>query len=47
MELILGIATGFFMKKYVIVPGPDWKEEKKGPVEIFRESIRDVVCRES
>lgn len=43
MELILGIATGFFMKKYVSVQDPGHKNEHKGPLEIFRESIRDVV----
>lgn len=40
MELILGVATGFFMQKFVRID----QEIMKGPMEIFRESIRDVVC---
>lgn len=46
MELILGAATGFFMQNFIPVPREtktDVAEIKKGPMEIFRESIRDVV----
>jgi hypothetical protein len=40
MELILGVATGFFIKKSVSAPDLI----RRSPIDIFRESIRDVVC---
>ncbi|KAI0449383.1 hypothetical protein F5B21DRAFT_50144 [Xylaria acuta] len=43
MELILGVATGLFVEKSVTIP----KQSSKGPVEIFRDSIRDVANREA
>lgn len=39
MELMLGVATGLFVEKSVAIPD----QAPKGPIEIFRESIRDVV----
>ncbi|KAF7857817.1 uncharacterized protein EAF02_011184 [Botrytis sinoallii] len=43
MELLLGVASGLFMKRFVPVSGQIYKE----PIEIFRESIRDVAEKES
>ncbi|KAI9648346.1 hypothetical protein NHQ30_002979 [Ciborinia camelliae] len=43
MELILSVATGFFVEKSVAVPN----QNPKGPIEIFRESIRDVADQET
>lgn len=43
MEVILDIATGFFVKKFVNVPSYYRAKDRKGPLEIFREAIRDVV----
>ncbi|KAI0535157.1 hypothetical protein GGR58DRAFT_22443 [Xylaria digitata] len=43
MELILGAATGLFIEKSVITPD----QSAKGPVEIFRESIREVANEET
>ncbi|THV54800.1 hypothetical protein BGAL_0019g00010 [Botrytis galanthina] len=43
MELLLGVASGLFMKRFVPVSGQIYK----GPIEIFRESIRDVAEKES
>ncbi|TGO70557.1 hypothetical protein BELL_0705g00010 [Botrytis elliptica] len=43
MELLLGVASGLFMKRFVHVSGQIYK----GPIEIFRESIRDVAEKES
>ncbi|KAF7943351.1 hypothetical protein EAE96_011278 [Botrytis aclada] len=40
MELLLGVASGLFMKRFVPVSDKIYK----GPIEIFRESIRDVIC---
>ncbi|QSZ36823.1 hypothetical protein DSL72_006706 [Monilinia vaccinii-corymbosi] len=40
MELLLGVATRSFIDHSVAIPN----EKSKGPIEIFRESIRDV-CR--
>ncbi|RWA07916.1 hypothetical protein EKO27_g7183 [Xylaria grammica] len=42
MELILGVAIGSFMEKSIPVDG-----SKKGPIEIFRESIRTVTNEET
>ncbi|KAI1214166.1 uncharacterized protein F4807DRAFT_449505 [Annulohypoxylon truncatum] len=48
MELVVGAATGSFMEKS-IPTGPVGKElsTKKGPIEIFRESIRRVADGET
>ncbi|KAF7883762.1 hypothetical protein EAF00_011074 [Botryotinia globosa] len=43
MELLLGVASGLFMKRFVPVSDQIYK----GPIEIFRESIRDVAEKES
>ena len=43
MKVILSVATGFFMKKIVDVSGYNRAKDNKGPLEIFREAIRDVV----
>ncbi|KAI2616109.1 hypothetical protein GGR54DRAFT_611210 [Hypoxylon sp. NC1633] len=45
IELILGVATGLFMKKYIAFPVRF--VEKKGPIDVFRESIRDVADGET
>ncbi|KAJ5737699.1 uncharacterized protein N7483_002824 [Penicillium malachiteum] len=42
MELILGVATGFFMQKCVKVT----EGMRKAPTEVFRESIREVADEE-
>lgn len=42
MELILGVATGFFVRKLVSLPG-NLNGVFKTPLEVFRESLRDVV----
>ncbi|KAJ5626613.1 hypothetical protein N7528_004040 [Penicillium herquei] len=42
MELILGVATGFFMQKCVKVT----QGMRKAPTEVFRESIREVADEE-
>lgn len=39
VESVLGAATGLFVERHVTIPG----ESPKAPIEIFRESIRDVV----
>lgn len=39
MQLVLGAATGFFIEKCVQLADGTFK----GPLEVFRESIRDVV----
>ncbi|KAI1120436.1 hypothetical protein F5Y10DRAFT_289756 [Nemania abortiva] len=44
LELILGAATGLFMEKSVAIP---YQTSSKGPIEIFRESIRDVANQET
>lgn len=41
-ELILGIASGLFKKESLVIP--EQPTERKGPIDIFRESIRNVVC---
>ncbi|KAM0158465.1 hypothetical protein ACHAQE_005481 [Botrytis cinerea] len=43
MELLLGVASGLFIKRFV----PISEKIYKGPIEIFRESIRDVAEKES
>ncbi|CAD6442463.1 4cecb410-8850-4ae9-86e2-1cd6439bea72 [Sclerotinia trifoliorum] len=43
MELLLGAATGSFMDPSVEI----FNEKSKGPIEIFRESIRDVADKEN
>ncbi|TGO81886.1 hypothetical protein BPOR_0983g00010 [Botrytis porri] len=43
MELLLGVASGLFIKRFVPVSDQIYK----GPIEIFRESIRDVAEKES
>ncbi|TGO54999.1 hypothetical protein BCON_0098g00210 [Botryotinia convoluta] len=43
MELLLGVASGLFIKRFV----PVSEQIYKGPIEIFRESIRDVAEKES
>ncbi|CAG9997131.1 unnamed protein product [Clonostachys byssicola] len=45
MELILGVATGFFVRKLVPLPGNP-NGVFKTPLEVFRESLRDVADRE-
>ncbi|KAI0112411.1 hypothetical protein GGR51DRAFT_568530 [Nemania sp. FL0031] len=42
MELILGVAVGSFMEKSIPVAG-----SKKGPIDVFRESIRNVTDEET
>ena len=42
LELILGITAGLFMEKRIVTVD-EGREERKGPLEIFRESIRKVV----
>lgn len=42
MELILGVATSFFIKESLLQKATT--KVKKGPIDVFRESIRDVVC---
>ncbi|KAI0411321.1 hypothetical protein F5X98DRAFT_56239 [Xylaria grammica] len=39
MELILGAATRFFTQKSIVLPD----KTLRGPIEVFRESIRDVA----
>ncbi|KAJ6004574.1 hypothetical protein N7540_012943 [Penicillium herquei] len=43
MELMLGVATGFFMQKCVKVT----QGMRKAPMEVFRESIREVADEET
>ncbi|KAI1368999.1 hypothetical protein F5Y08DRAFT_353521 [Xylaria arbuscula] len=43
METIVAIATRGFVEKSVSIPG----QLSKGPIEIFRESLRDVANREN
>ncbi|KAI1149342.1 hypothetical protein F4825DRAFT_60163 [Nemania diffusa] len=43
MELILGVATGLFVEKSVVIPN----QTSKDPIEVFRESIRDVANQET
>ncbi|GIJ90580.1 hypothetical protein Asppvi_009539 [Aspergillus pseudoviridinutans] len=43
MQLVLGAATGFFIEKCVQLADGTFK----GPLEVFRESIRDVANRET
>ncbi|KAF5876598.1 putative ankyrin repeat protein [Botrytis fragariae] len=43
MELLLGVASGLFIKRFVPVSDQIYK----GPIEIFRESIRDMAEKES
>ncbi|KAL7628710.1 hypothetical protein AAE478_000225 [Parahypoxylon ruwenzoriense] len=49
MNLVLGVATGSFMEIFIPVRSPDSKRpiEMKGPIEIFRESIRNVADDET
>lgn len=42
LELILGITAGLFIEKRIVTVD-EGREERKGPLEIFRESIRKVV----
>ncbi|KAI5917326.1 hypothetical protein F4810DRAFT_696975 [Camillea tinctor] len=46
MELVLGVATRSFMEKSIIIPSSE-HQMKKSPIEVFRESLRDVVDGES
>ncbi|KAI8965046.1 hypothetical protein F5Y11DRAFT_314485 [Daldinia sp. FL1419] len=48
MELFIGTATGFFMEKFIPCPSQDsTSKTKKGPIEIFRESLRKVADDEA
>ncbi|KAI1800722.1 hypothetical protein F4811DRAFT_495067 [Daldinia bambusicola] len=48
MELFLGAATGFFIEKFISCPGQESGQRiNKGPIEIFRESIRKVADDET
>ncbi|KAI0095585.1 hypothetical protein F4814DRAFT_457575 [Daldinia grandis] len=48
MELFVGAASGFFMEKFISCPGQDMGQRiNKGPIEIFRESIRKVADDET
>lgn len=48
MELVVKTATGFFRGRSVGVSGEDTRgSDTKGPLEIFRESIRDVADQEA
>ncbi|KAI0595650.1 hypothetical protein F4775DRAFT_568507 [Biscogniauxia sp. FL1348] len=48
MELVLRVATGSFMEKSIpMIAAGSKKQIKKAPIEIFRESIRDVADDET
>ena len=49
MELILAAATGLFAKRHISVPraGDEDSSAQKGVLDVFDESIRDVVSRVS
>ncbi|KAI1383116.1 uncharacterized protein F4822DRAFT_435048 [Hypoxylon trugodes] len=47
VELVLEVATGSFTEKFIPIPHPTQQIEKKGPIEIYRESIRNVADHET
>ncbi|KAF3013504.1 hypothetical protein E8E14_006812 [Neopestalotiopsis sp. 37M] len=47
VELILGVATGFFNKKTLRIKGGESTQVYRGPMDIFRESIREAAEEEA
>ncbi|KAF7517848.1 hypothetical protein G7054_g13681 [Neopestalotiopsis clavispora] len=47
VELILGVATGFFNEKTLRIKGGESTQVYRGPMDIFRESIREAAEEEA
>jgi hypothetical protein len=47
MELIINVATGLFNEKSIDSSGSSLMKAMRSPIDVFRESIRRVVCHDT